>query len=184
MGAKLVDRTPLSKRARFEVFKRDLFTCQYCGQHPPNVELEVDHITPVAEGGSNEEGNLVTACFDCNRGKAAVALTSAPKTLDQRGAEMQEREAQLAGYREIMQAHTDRIEEDMWRVADALSPGSSEKGFRWDWLRSIKMFNERLPLHVVIDSAELALARKQYSEGVRFRYFCGICWKKIREGYE
>ena len=27
----------LSKKARFEIFKRDGFVCQYCGAHPPKV---------------------------------------------------------------------------------------------------------------------------------------------------
>lgn len=60
---------PLSKTRRFEIFKRDGFTCQYCGQRPPEVVLEVDHIQPRAGGGSDDELNLVTSCYDCNRGK-------------------------------------------------------------------------------------------------------------------
>lgn len=65
----MVERKPLSKKTRFEVFKRDSFTCQYCGQKAPDVILEVDHINQVSKGGKNEILNLVTSCFDCNRGK-------------------------------------------------------------------------------------------------------------------
>ena len=36
----------ISKKIRFEVFKRDGFTCQYCGKSPPGVTLEADHIKP------------------------------------------------------------------------------------------------------------------------------------------
>jgi hypothetical protein len=54
---------------RFRVFKRDKFTCIYCGQKSPNVVLELDHRTPVVKGGESKEDNLVTACFECNRGK-------------------------------------------------------------------------------------------------------------------
>ena len=39
----MAERKPLSKKIRFEVFKRDAFTCQYCGQMAPDVLLEVDH---------------------------------------------------------------------------------------------------------------------------------------------
>jgi 5-methylcytosine-specific restriction endonuclease McrA len=39
------------------------------------VVLEVDHVVPRAEGGSDDTMNLVTSCFDCNRGKGAVPLT-------------------------------------------------------------------------------------------------------------
>jgi HNH endonuclease len=47
----MTDRIALSKRVRFEVFKRDRFCCQYCGRHPPDIVLEIDHIIPVCDGG-------------------------------------------------------------------------------------------------------------------------------------
>lgn len=71
----MAKREPLSKGIRFEVFKRDNFTCQYCGAQAPDVILEVDHINPVKLGGTNEIMNLVTSCFNCNRGKSAKKLS-------------------------------------------------------------------------------------------------------------
>jgi hypothetical protein len=68
-------REPLSKKIRFEVFKRDSFKCQYCGRSAPDVILNVDHIVPVAEGGTNDIMNLLTSCFDCNNGKRARQLS-------------------------------------------------------------------------------------------------------------
>ena len=59
-------RKGISKKTRFDVFKRDLFACQYCGAHPPGVLLHVDHIVAVASGGTNDKDNLVTACQPCN----------------------------------------------------------------------------------------------------------------------
>lgn len=67
-------RKSLSKTLRFEIFKRDGFTCQYCGRRPPEVLLEADHIEPVAAGGTNEAINLITSCADCNRGKSDRSL--------------------------------------------------------------------------------------------------------------
>jgi len=67
-------RRPLSKGMRFDIFKRDAFTCQYCGAQPPEVVLEVDHIRSVKSGGANDPLNLITSCYDCNRGKAAKEL--------------------------------------------------------------------------------------------------------------
>lgn len=55
---------------RFSVLLRDGSTCQYCGRSAPWVRLEVDHVVPRSHGGSDHIDNLVTACFDCNRGKA------------------------------------------------------------------------------------------------------------------
>lgn len=66
----MAQRKPLSKKTRFEVFKRDNFTCQYCGSKAPDIILEVDHIHPVKEGGENDMMNLITSCFNCNRGKS------------------------------------------------------------------------------------------------------------------
>lgn len=67
-------RESISKKKRFEILKRDNFQCQYCGAKSPDVTLEIDHIEPVAKGGTNEDINLVTACFKCNRGKTSIPL--------------------------------------------------------------------------------------------------------------
>lgn len=58
---------------RWRVLERDRFTCQCCGQSAPSVHLEVDHIIPVAEGGSDDEGNLRATCYACNRGRNALS---------------------------------------------------------------------------------------------------------------
>jgi hypothetical protein len=68
-------RKSLSDKTRFEIFKRDSFTCQYCGKMAPTVVLECDHIDPVANGGSDEMMNLVTSCETCNSGKRARLLS-------------------------------------------------------------------------------------------------------------
>lgn len=67
-------RKNLSKKTRFEVFKRDSFTCQYCGRKAPDVVLEVDHIKPVSKGGDNNIINLITSCSSCNNGKSNIPL--------------------------------------------------------------------------------------------------------------
>jgi len=73
----------ISKRVRFEVFKRDRFTCQYCGRRPPDVMLEVDHVVPRVEGGGDEIENLTTSCVPCNRGKAGIPLGSVAPALEE-----------------------------------------------------------------------------------------------------
>lgn len=59
----------LSPKKRFYILERDGFACRYCGRTPPEAHLEVDHVIPKLSGGSDEFDNLVTACFECNRGK-------------------------------------------------------------------------------------------------------------------
>lgn len=65
----------LSKRVRFQVLVRDNYTCRYCGAHPPDTVLEIDHVIPRCKGGTNAMDNLATACWNCNRGKSGMALT-------------------------------------------------------------------------------------------------------------
>lgn len=71
----MAQRKAIGKKLRFEVFKRDSFTCQYCGKSAPDVILEVDHINSVKNGGENNIMNLITSCRDCNRGKGPGELS-------------------------------------------------------------------------------------------------------------
>ena len=72
---KMQKRKSISKKTRFEVFKRDSFTCQYCGAKAPDAILEIDHLNPVKHGGDNDLLNLITSCFVCNRGKSHRKLS-------------------------------------------------------------------------------------------------------------
>jgi len=62
----------ISKTLRFTILARDGFECVYC--HATDKPLEVDHVRPVAMGGTDSPENLVAACEDCNGGKAAGHL--------------------------------------------------------------------------------------------------------------
>lgn len=66
----------VTKRTRFEVLRRDEYTCQYCGAKAPDVTLHIDHVMPVSLGGDDKPGNLVTACKDCNGGKTSITPDS------------------------------------------------------------------------------------------------------------
>ena len=91
-------RVGIGKKLRFEVFKRDSFTCQYCGAKAPDVLLEADHVQPRSKGGSDDILNLVTACEACNRGKGARELSDA--------AALEKKRTQL----EALQERRDQIE--------------------------------------------------------------------------
>lgn len=92
-----VQSSAVSKATRFEVFKRDKFTCQYCGAKAPDVMLECDHIHPRAKGGGRELTNLVTACRACNNGKRDKTLSDDSVVTKQHAqlAQLQERREQL-----------------------------------------------------------------------------------------
>ncbi len=56
------------KMTRFEIFNRDQYTCQYCGQM--TRQLTLDHVKPRYRGGQHTWENVVSACVSCNRRKA------------------------------------------------------------------------------------------------------------------
>ncbi|MCX5365877.1 HNH endonuclease [Streptomyces sp. NBC_00124] len=61
----------VSKRLRYEILRRDRYTCRYCGASAPDAPMRVDHVTPVALGGTDHPSNLVAACEPCNSGKTS-----------------------------------------------------------------------------------------------------------------
>lgn len=58
------------KFSRRNVFGRDFFTCQYCGNQPGTEDLTYDHVVPRSQGGKTVWENIVTACLPCNARKA------------------------------------------------------------------------------------------------------------------
>ena len=106
-------RKGLSKKERFEIFKRDGFTCQYCGQQPPDVVLHVDHINPVVSGGDNDPLNLITACRTCNQGKFTTPLDSVPNRPDANIEllEINQEVAELRRYQEAKKIRDELTEE-------------------------------------------------------------------------
>jgi hypothetical protein len=87
-------RKPLLQ-LRYEILERDNFICQICGKYPPDIHLEVDHIIPVAEGGTDNPSNLRASCFECNRGMGILTLQKAVKTLHPNTPKIVPRKTQL-----------------------------------------------------------------------------------------
>lgn len=85
----MASRKAISKKLRFEVFKRDGFKCQYCGESAPDVILHVDHIHPVSKGGDNDVMNLITSCAACNSGKSDRELSD-DSIIEKQRAQLQE----------------------------------------------------------------------------------------------
>ena len=171
-------RKALSKKIRFDIFKRDYFTCQYCGDTPPKVVLQVDHINPVKLGGTNEQDNLITSCQPCNIGKGAGSLSNIPQSLKEKSDSTAEKEAQIKGYNKILKKKQNRLESEVWQVVHVIDEDKnsiSKKQFS-----TIKKFIESIGLYEVIDAMEIACTKNIYHEEDRFRYFCGVCYNKMR----
>lgn len=141
-------REGISKKTRFEIFKRDKFTCQYCGKKAPDVILHLDHIKPVADGGKSDILNLVTACIDCNSGKGARSLAD-NAVLDAQRVQLevlQERREQLEmliEWRDELADHgTTKLVALERAVCDELEyPGLSDfaKGQLKTWLKKFEL---------------------------------------------
>jgi hypothetical protein len=163
------------------VYKRQSFTCQYCGQNPPAVTLEIDHINPVSRGGDNDINNLITACFDCNRGKRAIPLDRLPNTVKENYENLKEQELQLAEYNKLVRKINNRLKRDFKAVSDVYTsyfPG-------WvlnDRFRrvSLNQFFKKLTKAEIIDAMDIACSVVDHKDN-SIRYFCGICWKKIKD---
>ncbi len=81
-------RTPLQTVpfTRANIYRRDNYSCQYCGENFPTEELTYDHVVPSSQGGKKSWTNIVTACLPCNRKKdnrtpdeAGMPLRSVPR---------------------------------------------------------------------------------------------------------
>lgn len=175
-----MSRKPISKRLRFEIFKRDGFQCQYCGATPPGALLHCDHIEPVSRGGTNDTDNLITACQSCNLGKSDIPLEVISKSLSERAEEVREREEQVAGYQSVLKAKRDRIEDEAQKLLNMFCEQYSKDGIPQRDFISIKRFIELLGFDDCLEAAELACAKFYSGYARSFRYFCGVCWNKIR----
>ena len=61
-----VPSKPYPAFTRFNVFLRDKFTCQYCGDKFCSKDLTFDHVIPKSKGGTSKWDNIVSVCVDCN----------------------------------------------------------------------------------------------------------------------
>lgn len=170
----------ISKKLRFEVFKRDLFKCQYCGSVPPLVVLEVDHIVPVSKKGTDDIDNLVTSCFDCNRGKSNRELSAMPQTTAEKTAQMVEKEEQYKEYRKALNKIKKRQEKEIESVAEIYTTYFPDFVLTDRFKNgSVRMFIKMLGVERVEQSMHTACT-KMYDDNKAIKYFCGICWRKIK----
>lgn len=191
-------RQPLSKRTRFSVFTRDGFACRYCGKTPPDVQLEVDHLVPVALGGGNARENLVTSCHDCNRGKAARSLDDTVPPLNPEAVLESARAAKAQADALIAEQRALRDKTDaVYAVAHPLCSRLIEvvaPGDEWNdeiddlcgkACKAVYLFVERLPLAKVTEAIEATERRAEqryvFEGSAALRYFCGACWRMVRE---
>lgn len=157
----MAKRKSLSPKIRFEVFKRDRFTCQYCGSKAPDALLEVDHVVPVAEGGADDFLNLLTSCKTCNGGKGARRIGDHAEMSRQhaRLAELAERREQMKAmleWREELSALRDEQVDVCDNAMQAFAPRFclNESG-----RHTVSRHIEKYGLDEVLDAIEIAFRR-------------------------
>lgn len=167
----------VTKALRFEILRRDKFTCTYCGATSAESALHVDHVIPASLGGEDTPDNLTTACVDCNAGKSSRIVDDQPVApADERSrrwaAAMAQAAAEARGQSTERDsfAHRWREEWDSWPYYAPLPS---------DWRETLYRFLDQgltvEDLHELICSARSSLARDE------FRYFCGCCWTRLRQ---
>jgi hypothetical protein len=154
----------LSKKIRFEVFKRDKFTCQYCGRSAPDVTLQADHIDPKAKGGKDDLLNLITSCTDCNQGKSDRILSddTALKKRKQQLDQLQERREQLEMMMEWHKSLMDLEEQTVTELSDFWEQLVSGYRLNEAGLDSLKRWVKRFGINEAIES--MKASTQQYLE--------------------
>ena len=92
---------------RFNVFLRDRFTCQYCGERPEKNRLNLDHVLPRSRGGETSWTNVVCSCIHCNSRKA-------DRTPEQAGMRLK-KEPSKPPWRPLMELKSRRQPHQSWK---------------------------------------------------------------------
>jgi len=172
----------MKKKTRFEVFQRDGFTCQYCGRKPPEVVLEVDHIMPRSKNGSDDMENLITSCFDCNRGKRDKNLTDIPERIKINIEEIKERKKQLKELYKYQEEIESKVFSSICEIAEYwenLLEGEYSL-IRRQTEGTLRRFLKESSKEEIKEAMCFAVNRVNDPEGA-YRYFCGIMWNKIKK---
>lgn len=167
---------------RFEILRRDGFRCKYCGAQAPDVALTVDHVIPTALGGADTADNLVTACSDCNAGKASSnpdepVVDSVAADAERWRYAMETAAAKQLADRGAMYEYLISFER-CWRSWHVVDTGD-EIELPNDWKQSVaRFYSLGLEIEYVIEAVETAMTARSRDP---FKYFCGVCWNILRE---
>jgi hypothetical protein len=142
--------------------------------------LEVDHIEPVSKGGSDEYANLITSCFDCNRGKSNHQLEVSD--CDNVALMQVEQIAQLTALNQMLKKSVATQKEQCGDVVQHLLEV-------WSWSEDLVTEKDRASIRRFMTDLNFSqitraidIAAKKNSPTTQWKYFCGVCWSMIREG--
>lgn len=182
----------VTKKLRFEVFKRDSFKCQYCGRCAPDVVLQADHIHPVAAGGTDDLLNLITSCFDCNQGKKDRLLTDDTVIAKQKTQldQLQERREQIEMMMEWQRSLNDMTGYEVDRIAERWDGLTDQWHLNQTGKAKIRKWIAKFSFEEVLSATEISITHyckykddkvTEESWGVAFNKVPGVCVTKRRE---
>jgi len=151
----------------------------------PDVKLTIDHVNPKALGGSDSPDNLVAACKDCNAGKTSVhpgaeIVADVAQDAVRWAAAMKGAIEIRATQRAARDEYVDVVDERWLGYTYTVDGSHLERPT--DWRHSIQHFYEvGLPLEEIVESVDIAATRYSVSGDQKWRYTCGIAWKKLSE---
>jgi len=171
----------VSKRTRFKVFDRDDYTCRYCGKTPADgITLEADHVTPKSKGGDNSMENLVTSCFDCNRGKSDLTIggnhEEPPNVAMRRLQEIKESKRLIAEKKRAEKLRDKQIQEWVNTVCQSFKIQKCPERIAIDCVRLAKEFGSAKVIEWV-DKLSIKFAEPDTNAN---KYLNGIA-RKVRE---
>lgn len=170
---------------RFEIFKRDDFQCRYCGKRSPEAILEVDHVLPRASGGTDDYDNLVTACFECNRGKGARLLTQAPDELNlhEKTILVAEQELQVAEYNFWRAKQKEREDAELAHLIRIWkhSGYSIKRNVMLGYLRKLGVVELTEIVQIVNEDTTKDYFPNASWDQCAWRFFCSLCKRRIIE---
>lgn len=178
-------RSSLSKRLRFEILRRDNHACRYCGATAPDAHLTVDHVVPVALGGTDEPTNLITACVDCNNGKSSVPADApvvdsvAADAL--RWAKAMVRASDIAQQKRDILLGIETAVLDYWTGVEVRYRNETYADYLpADWYLSVhRWVAAGLTKGDLIEACHLTVYGRQKPASAAWKYFCGVCWRMV-----
>lgn len=170
----------VTKRTRFEVLRRDEYTCRYC--RADDKPLTIDHVVPVSLGGSDKPENLVACCKDCNAGKSSTS-PDAPLVAEVSDEALRYAEALricIQGNACDLMEKVERREEfrDAWNAWQRGDGSNIELPSGWE--DSVdKWIALGIDQDLFAEAIRKAMTRDTIRRGEEFRYMAGIIWRTL-----
>ncbi|WP_430459247.1 HNH endonuclease [Rhodococcus qingshengii] len=147
--------------------------------------MHVDHVTPVALGGSDHPSNLVCACKDCNLGKTSVAPDSSlvedvKQDAFRWAAAIKQATEERANNLQAVEGAIEAFRDEWSKQAEAGMNPARHYVMPFGWEDSIQALSAQGLSDLEIRNAvRVAMRNARITPANKFKYFCGVAWKTL-----